>query len=113
VYCFQLARIILLALTKVKDKNMNKIFLAAAFSFALTGVASAHAHHHHPHSHGVRAVADEPYTFPPQVVVTPHGTMVTAPPGMDVDADVIDGKDASVDIFPTGRGVLGLGFWGL
>ncbi len=83
---------------------MNKILLAAAMSLALTGAASAH------HRSAKRA---ELYTFPPATIVTPHGTVVTAPPGWDVDADIENGNDVSVDLAPAGKGLLGLGVLGL
>jgi len=37
----------------------------------------------------------------------PHGMVVTAPPGMDVDVDN-DGGDIEIDIEPRGRKVLGI-----
>jgi hypothetical protein len=92
---------------------MNKIFLAAVISLGLAGSAMAHSHSH---IQMTKVVKDGKtmYIFAPMTVVTPHGTLVTAPPGMDVDADVEGGNDVSVDIEPTGRrGILGLGFWGL
>ncbi len=92
---------------------MNKILLAAAMSLALTGAASAHHRHSHVQMTKVVKDGETMYVFSPMTVVTPHGTLVTAPPGMDVDADIENGNDLSVDIAPTGRGVLGLGFWGL
>lgn len=92
---------------------MNKVFLAAALVLGLTVSASAFQDETHngktvavpgaTHSKGVLA---------PAVQVTPHGTVVTAPPGADVDVDNEDG-DVSVDIDRRGRGLLGLGVLGL
>ena len=48
----------------------------------------------------------------PAVQVTPHGMVVTAPPGADVDVDN-DGGDLEIDIAKKDRGVLGLGVLGL
>ena len=51
--------------------------------------------------------------FAPAIQVTPHGTVVTAPPGAEVDIDN-DSDEVSVDITPAGkRGLLGLGVLGL
>lgn len=92
---------------------MNKILLAAVISLGLAGSAMAHVRHSHIQMTKVTKDGETMYVFSPMTVVTPHGTLVTAPPGFDVDADVINGNDVSVDIAPTGRGILGLGFWGL
>ena len=93
---------------------MNKVFLAVALVLGLTVSASAFQDETHngktvavpgaTHSKGVLA---------PAVQVTPHGTVVSAPPGADVDVDNEDGE-VSVDITPKGkRGLLGLGVLGL
>ena len=95
---------------------MNKVFLALAFVVGLTG--SAFALHTQDETHNGKTVAvpgaqHSKGVFAPAIQLTPHGTVVTAPPGADVDVDN-DGDDVSVDIAPSGkRGVLGLGVLGL
>jgi hypothetical protein len=96
---------------------MNKVFLISAFVFSLTG--SAFALTTHDETHNGRTVAVPGPTksngvLAPAVQVTPHGMIVTAPPGADIDVDNDEG-DLQVDISPAGkkRGVLGLGFLGL
>ena len=91
---------------------MNKILLAAVVSLGLTGSALAYSHSHVQMTK-VTKNGQTMYVFSPMTVVTPHGTLVTAPPGFDVDADVEGGNDVSVDIEPTGKGILGLGVLGL
>ena len=86
---------------------MNKILLAAVISLGLTGSAMAR-HHSHVQMTKVTKNGETMYVFSPMTVVTPHGTLVTAPPGFDVDADVENGNDLSVDIEPTGKGIIGL-----
>jgi len=95
---------------------MNKFFLAAAIVVGLTG--SAFALHTQDETHNGKTVAvpgaqHSKGVFAPAIQLTPHGTVVTAPPGADVDVDN-DGDDVSVDIAPAGkRGLLGLGVLGL
>jgi hypothetical protein len=95
---------------------MNKVLLAAAFVLGLTG--SAFALHTQDETHNGKTVAvpgaqHSKGVFAPAIQLTPHGTVVTAPPGADVDIDN-EGDDVSVDITPAGkRGLLGLGVLGL
>lgn len=94
---------------------MNKFFLTTAIVFGLTG--SAFALHTHDETHNGKTVAVPGPTkskgvLAPAVQVTPHGMVVTAPPGADVDVDN-DGGDLQIDIAPRNRGVLGLGVLGL
>lgn len=94
---------------------MNKIFLAAAIVLGLTG--SAFALHTHDETHNGKTVAvpgaqHSKGVFAPAVQVTPHGMVVTAPPGADVDVDN-DGGDLEIDIAKKDRGILGLGVLGL
>ena len=94
---------------------MNKIFLTAAFVLGLTG--SAFALHTQDETHNGKTVAvpgaqHSKGVFAPAVQVTPHGMVVTAPPGADVDVDN-DGGDLEIDIAKKNRGLLGLGVLGL
>lgn len=94
---------------------MNKVFLTAALVLGLTG--SAMALHTQDETHNGRTVAvpgaqHSKGVFAPAAQVTPHGMVVTAPPGADVDVDN-DGGDIQIDISKKDRGVLGLGFLGL
>lgn len=96
---------------------MNKVFLTAALVLGLTG--SAMALHTHDETHNGKTVAvpgaqHSKGVFAPAAQYTPHGLVVTAPPGADVDVDN-DGSDISIDITPKGRtrGLLGLGVLGL
>lgn len=95
---------------------MNKFFITTVTLFTLTG--SAFALTTHDETHNGRTVAVPGPTksngvLAPAIQLTPHGTVVTAPPGADVDVDN-DGDDVSVDITPSGkRGLLGLGVLGL
>lgn len=93
---------------------MNKVFLAAALVLGLTVSASAFQDEtHNGKTVAVPGAAHSKGVFAPAIQLTPHGTVVTAPPGADVDVDN-DGDDVSVDITPAGkRGVLGLGVLGL
>lgn len=102
---------------KKKGENiMNKFFITTVTLFTLTG--SAFALTTHDETHNGRTVAVPGPTksngvLAPAIQLTPHGTVVTAPPGADVDVDN-DGDDVSVDITPSGkRGLLGLGVLGL
>ena len=101
---------------------MNKVFLTAAIVLGLTG--SAFALHTQDETHngktvGVPGAQKSKGVFAPAIQLTPHGTVVTAPPGADVD--VLNDEDGlSVDISPKSRGLfggkrglLGLGFLGL
>lgn len=94
---------------------MNKVFLAAAIVVGLTG--SAFALHTQDETHNGKTVAvpgaqHSKGVFAPAVQVTPHGMVVTAPPGADVDVDN-DGGDLEIDIAKKSRGLLGLGVLGL
>lgn len=94
---------------------MNKVFLAAAIVVGLTG--SAFALHTQDETHNGKTVAvpgaqHSKGVFAPAVQVTPHGMVVTAPPGADVDVDN-DGGDLEIDIAKKSRGILGLGVLGL
>lgn len=93
---------------------MNKTFLALAFVLGLTGSAFAYQDEtHNGVTVAVPGAAKSKGVFAPAIQLTPHGTVVTAPPGADVDVDN-DGDDVSVDITPKGkRGLLGLGVLGL
>ena len=102
---------------KKKGENiMNKFFITTATLFILTG--SAFALTTHDETHGGKTVAVPGPTksngvLAPAVQVTPHGMVVTAPPGADIDVDNDEG-DIQVDIGPRGkRGLLGLGVLGL
>lgn len=94
---------------------MYKFFLTAAFVVGLSGSAFAFQDE----SHNGKTVAVPGATksagvFAPAVQVTPHGMVVTAPPGANVDIDNDDG-DLQIDIARPGkpRGLLGLGFLGM
>lgn len=95
---------------------MNKFLITTALFVGLT--SSAFALHTNDETHNGRTVAvpgaqHSKGVFAPAIQLTPHGTVVTAPPGADVDVDN-DGNDVSVDISPAGRrGLLGLGVLGL
>ena len=97
---------------------MNKVFLAAVLTFGLTASASAlttHDETHNGHTVAVPGAQHSKGVFAPAAQVTPHGLVVTAPPGADVVVDN-DGGDIQIDIVPgegRKRGLLGLGFWGL
>lgn len=94
---------------------MNKFFLTTAIVLGLSG--SAFALHTQDETHNGKTVAvpgaqKSKGVFAPAVQVTPHGMVVTAPPGADVDVDN-DGGDLEIDIAKKSRGVLGIGFLGL
>lgn len=96
---------------------MNKVLMTAAIVLGLTG--SAMALHTQDETHNGKTVAvpgaqHSKGVFAPAAQVTPHGMVVTAPPGADVDVDN-DGGDIQIDIVPAGksRGLLGVGFLGL
>lgn len=93
---------------------MNKVFLAATIVLGLTGSAFAYQDEtHNGKTVAVPGAAHSKGVFAPAIQLTPHGTVVTAPPGADVDVDN-EGDDVSVDITPAGkRGLLGLGVLGL
>ena len=97
---------------------MNKVFLAATMILGLTGSAMALTTHDETHNGRTVAVPGAQHSkgvFAPAAQVTPHGMVVTAPPGADVDVDN-DGGDIQIDIVPRekkDRGLLGLGVWGL
>lgn len=94
---------------------MNKVFLSAALVLGLTGSAMALTTHDETHNGRTVAVPGAQHSrgvFAPAAQVTPHGMVVTAPPGADVEVDN-DGGDIEIDIAKKDRGVLGLGFLGL
>lgn len=93
---------------------MNKVFLAVALVLGLTVSASAFVDEtHNGKTVAVPGATKSNGVLAPAVQVTPHGTVVSAPPGADVDVDNEDGE-VSVDITPKGkRGLLGLGVLGL
>lgn len=93
---------------------MNKVFLASALFLGLTVAAVASQDEtHNGVTVAVPGATKSKGLLAPAIQLTPHGTVVTAPPGADVDVDN-DGDDVSVDITPKGkRGVLGLGVLGL
>lgn len=94
---------------------MNKVFLTAALVLGLTGSAFALTTHDETHNGRTVAVPGAQHSrgvFAPAAQVTPHGMVVTAPPGADVDVDN-DGGDIQIDIAKPDRGVLGLGVLGL
>lgn len=95
---------------------MNKVLLAAALVLGLTVSASALTTLDETHNGKTVAVPGATKSngvYAPAIQLTPHGTVVTAPPGADVDIDN-EGDDISVDITPKGkRGLLGLGVLGL
>ena len=93
---------------------MNKVFLAAALVLGLTVSASAFQDEtHNGKTVAVPGATKSAGVYAPAAQYTPHGLVVTAPPGADVDVDN-DGSDISIDITPKGkRGLLGLGVLGL
>ena len=97
---------------------MNKVFLAAAIVLGLSGSAFALTTQDETHNGKTVAVPGAQHSkgvFAPAAQVTPHGLVVTTPPGADVVVDN-DGGDIQIDIVPRDgrkRGLLGLGFWGL
>jgi hypothetical protein len=94
---------------------MNKFFLTTAIVLGLTGSAMALTTHDETHNGKTVAVPGAQHSkgvFAPAAQVTPHGMVVTAPPGADVDVDN-DGGDIEIDIAKKDRGLLGVGFLGL
>ena len=93
---------------------MNKYFLTAAIVLGLTGSAFASQDEtHNGKTVAVPGATKSNGVYAPAAQYTPHGLVVTAPPGADVDVDN-DGSDISIDITPKGkRGLLGLGVLGL
>ena len=96
---------------------MNKVFLAAVITFGLVGSAVAlttHDETHHGKTVAVPGAQKSKGVFAPAAQVTPHGVVVTAPPGSDVETDV-DGGDVDISVTPRdrSRGLLGIGFLGL
>ena len=94
---------------------MNKVFLAAAIVLGLSGSAFALTTQDETHNGKTVAVPGAQHSkgvFAPAAQVTPHGMVVTAPPGADVDVDN-DGGDIQIDIAKKDSGVLGLGVLGL
>ena len=94
---------------------MNKFMLALAVVFGLSGSAMASNTLDESHNGRTAAVPGAHHSkgvFAPAAQVTPHGMVVTAPPGADVDVDN-DGGDIQIDIANPDRGVLGLGVLGL
>jgi hypothetical protein len=96
---------------------MNKFFLASVIVLSVSGSALALTTHDETHNGKTVAVPGAQHSkgvFAPAAQVTPHGMVVTAPPGADVDVDNDEG-DIQIDITPRGksRGLLGVGFLGL
>lgn len=96
---------------------MNKVILTSVIVLALSGSAMALTTHDETHNGRTVAVPGAQHSrgvFAPAAQVTPHGMVVTAPPGADVDVDN-DGGDVQIDIVPRERtrGLLGVGFLGL
>ena len=96
---------------------MNKFFLASVIVLGVSGSALALTTHDETHNGKTVAVPGAQHSkgvFAPAAQVTPHGMVVTAPPGADVDVDNDEG-DIQIDITPRGksRGLLGVGFLGL
>jgi len=89
---------------------MNKFFLSTAIVLGLTGSAMALNtidETHNGKTVAVPGAVRSKGVLAPATQVTPHGMVVTAPPGMDVDVDN-DGGDIEIDIEPRGRKVLGI-----
>jgi hypothetical protein len=90
---------------------MNKSILALAVVFGLTSSAMALTTLDETHNGKTAAVPGATKSkgvYAPAAQYTPHGLVVTAPPGADVDVDN-DGSDISIDITPKGKGgVLGV-----
>lgn len=94
---------------------MKNMLLATALVLGLTGSAFALNTLDETHNGKTVAVPGATHSkgvYAPAVQVTPHGMVVTAPPGADVDVDN-DGGDLEIDIAKKDRGMLGLGFLGL
>jgi hypothetical protein len=95
---------------------MNKVFLIVTVLLGLTVSASALTTLDETHNGKTVAVPGATKShgvYAPAAQYTPHGLVVTAPPGADVDVDN-DGSDISIDITPRdNRGLLGLGVLGL
>lgn len=92
---------------------MNKVFLTMTMVLGLTVSASAFQDEtHNGRTVAVPGATKSKGVLAPVVQLTPHGTVVTAPPGADVDVDNEDG-DVSVDIAKKDRGLLGVGVLGL
>ena len=94
---------------------MNKVFLTAALVLGLTGSAFALTtpdETHNGHTVAVPGPTKSRGVLAPAAQVTPHGMVVTAPPGADVDVDN-DGGDIQIDIAKPNSGLLGVGFLGL
>ena len=72
---------------------MNKLLLSAALVLGLTATASAFQDEtHNGKTVAVPGATKSAGVLAPAVQVTPHGMVVTAPPGADVDVDN-DGGD--------------------
>lgn len=95
---------------------MKNILLATAMVLGLSGSAFALTTLDETHNGKTVAVPGATKSngvYAPAAQYTPHGLVVTAPPGADVDVDN-DGSDISIDITPKGKqGLLGLGVLGL
>ena len=94
---------------------MNKFFLSAAIVLGLTVSASALTTLDETHNGKTVAVPGATKSngvYAPAAQYTPHGLVVTAPPGADVDVDNDEG-DLQIDIAPRKRGLLGLGVLGM
>lgn len=90
---------------------MKNLLITTAILFGLTGTALAtHSgdETHNGKTVSVPTVHKSKGVYAPAAHVTPHGMVVTAPPGSNVDVDV-DGDDVEIDVMPRNRGLLGLG----
>ena len=89
---------------------MNKFFMSTALVVMMS--SSAMALNTIDETHKGKTVAvpgavKSKGVLAPAAQLTPHGMVVTAPPGMDVDVDN-DGGDVQIDIEPRGKGFLGI-----
>jgi len=87
---------------------MNKFFLTTAIVLGLTVSASAFQDEtHNGKTVAVPGATKSKGVLAPAAQLTPHGLVVTAPPGADVDVDN-DGGDIQIDIEPRGKKFLGV-----
>ena len=87
---------------------MNKFFLTTTIVLGLTVSASAFQDEtHNGKTVAVPGATKSKGVLAPAAQLTPHGLVVTAPPGADVDVDN-DGGDIQVDIEPRGKKFLGV-----
>ena len=87
---------------------MNKFFLTTAIVLGLTVSTSAFQDEtHNGKTVAVPGATKSKGVLAPAAQLTPHGLVVTAPPGADVDVDN-DGGDIQIDIEPRGKKFLGV-----